>query len=96
MPSFLKDSIISLAVLILIHRLLLSGPNDSMADTAIGTMLLEYKESDSEDKLTSDINKNNFADEIIRIDFEANIEMGIRRKSYSIGQLYDFIRSSGI
>ena len=72
------------------------GPKDKTADTLVGKILLGNNELD-ENTHSSDvsISISNWK-KSINIDFEASMTMGIKRKSYIIGQVFDYSRITGI
>ena len=79
-----------------INRFLFGGSKDRIVDSIAGAVLLGMKGSSDEvfyNQYTTDIQSSD--KKIANIDFEANMEIGIKQKSRNVGQILDYIRLSG-
>ena len=85
------------AAIELINRLIFGGSKDNVEDTIVGKILIGDEEiNNNAVKMNSTSTIIALYDEINSIDFEANMAMGVKRKSDVAGQIFDYLRLPGI
>ena len=80
--------------LTLINMALFGWPKDEVVDTVVGKILFGTEEFDDV-IIVEPIPTFQDKEEIVQIDLEAYMGMGIKRKSYIVGQIFDYVRFSG-